>query len=169
MVLRSLLLIVCLGACEKASTSTSTQKPAEPAPAPAAPKQEAWSAGAENAQATPVTVAQLLSSPDAHKDKSVRVEGTVKSVCQHKGCWVEISDGDDALMVKSLDHGIAFPKDGVGRRMLVEGTFRIDVEESCGGHGSEDHHAAEENVPAHECPKPKLLVEVSRAQLKTDG
>jgi hypothetical protein len=183
------LVAVGLLACSKADMpGEKGAKPAEPAkpevkaaekPAEA-PKAAAWQAGAALPDAAKVTVAAVLAAPDQHKDKPVRVEGTVAAVCQHRGCWVELRDGEDKLIVKSLAHDIAFPKDGTGQRMVVEGIVRVDAPESCehkaggeGGAGHDSHaHAGEhhgEGEAAHECPKPKTLVEVRRAELLPQG
>ena len=39
---------------------------------------------------------KVLSNPDAYANQSLLVEGTVKSVCTKKGCWMEISASKDA-------------------------------------------------------------------------
>ncbi len=148
--------------CSREPMPAQAGAPVASAPVASAPV--TWQAGAALADARAVTVAELFASPDVHRDHAVRVQGDVKAVCQNRGCWVELRDGEQALIVKSLDHGIAFPKDGVGQRMLVEGVFRVDVPESCGdGHA---HGAGEGGEGAHECPKPKMLVEVRRAELR---
>jgi Rieske Fe-S protein len=178
-----------LGGCERSSAKAPTPAPsAGAAPAPAAPTAptapvaaasapapaQPWQAGTALDGAKAVTVPELLAQGAALKDQSVRVSGTVRKVCQHRGCWVEIADGDATIIVKSLDHGIAFPKDGVGHKMTIDGVLRIDAPEACDhGHGdsatfggataqAEGAHAGE---AAHECPKPKVLVEVRRAEL----
>jgi hypothetical protein len=152
-------LVLLSAACERPSSPSPSPaaQPAAKAPERAPP---AWQAGVVLDGARGVTVAELVANPTSHKDEAVRVEGTVKAVCQHRGCWVEIADAGQSIIVKSLDHGVAFPKDGVGRRMVVEGVFRIDAADSCGGgEGASAEHSG------HECPKPTLLVEVRRAEL----
>ncbi len=56
--------------------------------------------------------------PDA-----VRVTGTVESVCQAKGCWMVIKDGDLQARVLVKDHAFAIPMDGKGKAAIVEGTI----------------------------------------------
>ena len=56
--------------------------------------------------------------PDA-----VKVTGTVESVCQAKGCWMVIKDGDMQARVLVKDHAFAIPMDGKGKAAIVEGTI----------------------------------------------
>lgn len=113
-----------------------------------------WTAGKELDDVSRVAPAAVSSLPDGSK---VRIEGSVTRVCQGSGCWVEISDGAGAVIAKSFDHEVLFPKDCVGRKVVVFGVVRVDPESSCGDGG--------EHGKDHECPRPKVLVEVSGAKL----
>ncbi|MBI2930917.1 MAG: DUF4920 domain-containing protein [Planctomycetes bacterium] len=87
----------------------------------------------------------------------IQIAGSVTRVCQGRGCWVELSDGKTQIIAKSLGHDVLFPKDCVGRQARVMGVVRVDPPSECkggeGGHGD------------HECPKPKVLVEIVGAHL----
>jgi hypothetical protein len=54
---------------------------------------------------------------------AVKVTGTVESVCQAKGCWMVIKDGDSQARVLVKDHAFAIPMDGKGKAAVVEGTI----------------------------------------------
>jgi hypothetical protein len=54
---------------------------------------------------------------------AVKVTGTVESVCQAKGCWMVIKDGDMQARVLVKDHAFAIPMDGKGKAAVVEGTI----------------------------------------------
>lgn len=86
---------------------------------------------------TAVKVADLLAAPEQYLGKTVRVDGTVKAVCQNMGCWIQIADAPDgpAVQFKVDDGVIVFPKDAAGRRASAEGTFEAMPAE-------EDHEAA---------------------------
>jgi len=120
-----------------------------------------WEGGQRVAGATPVKLGELAARAADLGGQTVRVEGVVSGVCQHRGCWVEISDGAHRVIAKSLDHGIAFPRDAVGKRMIIEGPLRVGAVPSCGG-GEHAQHAEPEG---HSCPQPDLLVEVRGAVL----
>ena len=53
----------------------------------------------------------------------VKVSGTVEAVCQSKGCWMVIKDGEMTARVLVKDHAFAIPMDGKGKAALVEGTL----------------------------------------------
>lgn len=53
---------------------------------------------------------------------SVMVKGTVAEVCQSKGCWMSITNGEgDDMMVRFKDYGFFMPKDISGREVIMNG------------------------------------------------
>lgn len=91
---------------------------------------------------------------------SVKVEGTVKTVCQMKGCWLNLtsqnSDNPD-MLVKFKDYGFFVPKDIAGRRVVLEGfAYRevTSVEEL--RHMAEDAGKSKEEIAAINAPKEEL-------------
>jgi hypothetical protein len=56
---------------------------------------------------------------------AVKVSGTVEAVCQKKGCWMVIKDGDKQARVLVKDHAFAIPMDGKGKAATVEGTLEV--------------------------------------------
>lgn len=54
---------------------------------------------------------------------AVKVSGTVEAVCQAKGCWMVIKDGEMQARVLVKDHAFAIPMDGKGKAAVVEGTL----------------------------------------------
>jgi hypothetical protein len=74
---------------------------------------------------TSVKVAELLATPNQFLGKTVRIDGTVRAVCQEMGCWIQISDEptSDGIQFKVDDGVIVFPKDAKGKRASAEGTF----------------------------------------------
>lgn len=55
----------------------------------------------------------------------VKVTGTVGKVCQAKGCWMVINDGEMSARVLVADHAFAIPMDGEGKAAIVEGTLEV--------------------------------------------
>ena len=84
----------------------------------------------EIATATPVKA--LLSDPEKYLGKEVRVEGEITKVCQMQGCWILLKDAssDDPIMVKVNDGEIVFPKDGVGKKVVVQGKLEKAEDEA---------------------------------------
>jgi hypothetical protein len=74
-------------------------------------------------RATPI--GSLLTTPQAHAGKAVRVDGVVSQVCQSMGCWIEIADPalGRGVRFKARDGVIVFPKEAVGKKVSAQGTF----------------------------------------------
>ena len=113
-----------------------------------------------------VKIADLSKRPDRYVGQTVRIEGTVKAVCQGRGCWVEVQDAKGAsFMAKSLDHSVLLPKDCAGRKIVVQGVVTRQAAE---GHEHEPAagEATEGMAAGHTCPAPEYLVATTGAQLK---
>ncbi len=92
-------------------------------------------------QSTPLT--RILERPADFEGKTVRVEGTVKAVCQHMGCWMAFApDGeteDRTLLIKVDDGVIVFPVTAKGRKAAAEGVIQrvgraTEAQEAAGEH-----------------------------------
>ncbi len=73
-----------------------------------------------------VRFAVVDASPQQYFDKPILVEGTVKSVCQKMGCWMQIEDEGHTAMVRwkeGCGGKYAFAKDAAGKRVLVQGVM----------------------------------------------
>jgi hypothetical protein len=72
-------------------------------------------------ESTPIS--QILDNVDAYVGKRVRVEGLVTSVCEMRGCWIELA-GDreyETFRVKVDDGVIVFPVEVNGQYAVAEG------------------------------------------------
>ena len=73
-----------------------------------------------------VHFAVVDAEPARHFNKTLLVEGRVKAVCQTKGCWMQIEEGEHLAWVRwesGCGGKYAFPKDAAGKRILVQGSF----------------------------------------------
>ena len=104
----------------------------------------------------PVVIARLAADPSKYTGRTIRLEGTVKDVCQGKGCWVEVVDAKGAtFMARSLDESVLLPKDCKGWHVVVEGKVTTLPAK-----------AREEAEPKdHACPKPEYVVSTSGVEL----
>lgn len=75
----------------------------------------------------PVRLAQVKSHPEDYFEKTILVEAVAQDVCQSKGCWMTIADGEGDPIWVAWGTGCggkyAFPKDVGGKRVLVQGSF----------------------------------------------
>ena len=78
-----------------------------------------------------VNLSDALHDPDAYADHVVRVEGTVKQVCQMMGCWMELVSSTDStsvgVRVTFKDYGFFVPKDSAGQAATLQGEFETSV------------------------------------------
>ncbi|MFV8749960.1 DUF4920 domain-containing protein [Nannocystaceae bacterium ST9] len=92
---------------------------------------------------------------------AVKVSGTVESVCQAKGCWMVIKDGDAQARVLVKDHAFAIPMDGKGKAALVEGT--ITSKELT--QANVDHLKKDGDPNVGDVPKTEFFLEATAVEL----
>ncbi len=68
----------------------------------------------------PVPLAKAI---EAESKDGILVSGEVEAVCQKKGCWMVLKDGDVSARVLMKDHGFNVPMDSRGKKVHVEGTL----------------------------------------------
>lgn len=72
-----------------------------------------------------VDLADALRSVSSAVGRTVTVEGTVKRVCQMKGCWMELAPAgaDRGVRVTFKDYAFFVPTDSRGSAARLEGEF----------------------------------------------
>ena len=68
-----------------------------------------------------VTLAQLADAGDEYLATPVRVTARVGQVCQKKGCFLIVQDGDTVMRVSFKDYGFFVPTDIGGKRVMLVG------------------------------------------------
>jgi hypothetical protein len=71
----------------------------------------------------PTTLAAILEKPEA--GKMVALEGTIKAVCQNKGCWLTLEQGDKSVHVTFEGYAFFVPKDSSGQKVKLEGKVMV--------------------------------------------
>lgn len=92
---------------------------------------------------------------------AVKVTGTVESVCQAKGCWMVIKDGESQARVLVKDHAFAIPMDGKGKAAVVEGT--ITTKELT--QANVDHLKKDGDPSVGDSPKTEYFLEATSVEL----
>ncbi|MET1260091.1 DUF4920 domain-containing protein [Flagellimonas sp. DF-77] len=99
---------------------------------------------------------------------STQLTGTVTSVCQAKGCWMEVAlPNGETVMVKFKDYGFFVPTDSAGKEVLVNGMAfveEMDVEEQ--RHYASDAGASKADIAKITTPKRTLRFEASGVQIQ---
>lgn len=126
---RAWLLAIALPLAACTSTPSEPVK-AEPAPASPAPKAAAQKFGAPiDAKGAAVTLAEVAAAPEKFKGQTFVAEGTVGSVCQHRGCWMTLKDDKGEAFIRMAGHSFLIPKDAAGKKARVMATLDSTDEE----------------------------------------
>jgi hypothetical protein len=92
---------------------------------------EDFGAGLALTRPLPLSAAltEALAAAQSESSKSsnepVLVQGRIAEVCQRKGCWTILQDGDARVRVRFKDYGFFLPTNCSGRTAYVEGIFEI--------------------------------------------
>jgi hypothetical protein len=104
---------------------------------------QTFGAGVSLHETTPL--ARLLERPGEFEGKTVRVEGIVKAVCTHMGCWMafapDAAPHGRTMLVKVDDGVIVFPVSAKGHRAVAQG-----VVQRIGANDAEGQEAASEQA-----------------------
>jgi hypothetical protein len=139
----SLLLAGCEGSSDVPSDQAATDEGGAEAVDPVAVQEVAqtaidagtdpgpWVFGHDGSDLETVAVSELTAAPEKFANRKVLVHGTVTSVCQARGCWVEVTDErGDKVVAASFDHGVVLPRNSADLQIDLVGTMYPDpVEE----------------------------------------
>ncbi len=107
-----------------------------------------------------VDLAELASNPGQFAGKKIRIEGTVKEVCQGKGCWVEVEAGGASFLARSLDEKVLLPKDCSGYAIVVQGVVKAMPA------AAKSEAATAAKAEGHACPAPEWLLATQGVELR---
>lgn len=119
-------------------------------------------------EAGAMTIAEFKSTMIEQDTAVVKVEGTINSVCQKKGCWVrmDLEDGNE-MLVRFKDYGFFLPKDCSGQNAVLQGMAYTDtITVAQRKHYAEDAGKSEEEIEAINEPEIKLAFLASGVKLK---
>jgi Domain of unknown function (DUF4920) len=117
-----------------------------------------------------VTMPEMVAKLEGADSVAVKVKGTVESVCQVKGCWVNLRDDQAGEMfVKFKDYAFFLPKDIAGREVVMEGyAFREKTSVEDLKHYAEDEGKSKAEIDAITEPKDELKFMASGVVLLPD-
>jgi hypothetical protein len=147
------------------SASAASQEPAvKPAPAESRPSADVK--GRRMGEAVPIVmekdrevyggeltfkeitkIGEILKDIKAYTGRKVRISGEIESVCQKRGCWMIIKDGDTRTQVKFNGYAFFVPFDVAGRKVSVEGVAQEkDLTEAMRRHYAQDAGKSKEEI-----------------------
>jgi hypothetical protein len=68
-----------------------------------------------------LSLQEALLQPAKYQNQKVLLEGKISDVCQMKGCWLMLSDGERAIRIKFEGYSFFVPKDSRGKKARAEG------------------------------------------------
>ena len=124
MIILSLCVAVGLVVCERASWRNPAAAGGEEAASTArAGALERF--GADVPAGDAVSVADVVANPATMAGRTVLVEGTVRNVCQRRGCWMEVVDSKDpdkgGCRITFKDYGFFVPTNSIGAKARMHG------------------------------------------------
>jgi hypothetical protein len=94
-----------------------------------------------------VKLETVLKDPKAYEGKKVKVVAEIEGVCQKKGCWMNVKDGEQKSMVKFKDYKFFVPLDVAGRTVTFEAVPQVKtVTEAMRRHYAEDAGKSKEEI-----------------------
>lgn len=115
-----------------------------------------------------IPVAELEAKMGDAASYNCKLEGTIESVCQKKGCWMELTINDtEALHVSFKDYKFFVPKDASGKKVIMEGVAKYDtVSVSMLKHLASDANKPQEEIDKITEPEYELFFEASGVMIK---
>jgi Domain of unknown function (DUF4920) len=109
-----------------------------------APQYKAFGDSVQSTTA-PLQLAEAIKTPNPQK--TVRIQAKVVEVCQKKGCWMMLADGQTTMRITFKDYGFFVPKDMAGKTIIAEGVVSEDVlAEGDARHYAEDAGKSKEEI-----------------------
>lgn len=132
------------------------------------PEREVY--GAELTMKDATTLADIVKDPKAFDGKRVRVAGTIGDVCQKKGCFMFLKDGQMKTQVKFKDYGFFVPFDVSGRTVVVEGIPQVkELSEAWRRHYAEDQGKSKEEIEKIKGPETVVMLMVDAVEIRSAG
>ena len=89
-----------------------------------------------------VSLQDAIQQPAKYRNQKVLLEGKISDVCQMKGCWLMLSDGERAIRIKFESYSFFVPKDSRGKKVRAEGRL---IQETLSEEMAR-HYAAEQST-----------------------
>lgn len=93
-------------------------------------------------EAKVVALADILEDVDSYNKVDVVFEGTIKEVCQNKGCWMFVTDGIRKIRIDFKNYSFFVPWESEGKRVRVQGkVYTKLVDKNVVKHWAEDQQS----------------------------
>jgi len=120
-------------------------------------------------EGAPISLADAIATC-SNTGEVCKVEGTIDSVCQVRGCWFTLSapDVDPIVRIRMQDYAFFVPRNAIGATVVLEGTLeRTVIPQDLAQHFADDEANAG-TAPAREVAGPEDTFQfmISGAQIQ---
>ncbi|MCC5946078.1 MAG: DUF4920 domain-containing protein [Bernardetiaceae bacterium] len=115
--------------------------------------------GAEISPDDAIPTSEILARLAEVDSMEIKVVGTIKKICQKKGCWmnVDLGEGDKDLFVRFKDYDFFMPMDAAGNEAVMQGWVKKEVISVADlQHYAEDAGKSKEEIAAITEPETKI-------------
>jgi len=76
-----------------------------------------------------VDINEVLANAEQYTESPIIIEGSVRAVCERKGCWMELTPkkGDHGVRVTFKDYGFFVPTTSKGMKVKAQGQVVVKV------------------------------------------
>jgi hypothetical protein len=111
-------------------------------------------------------LADVLKAPKDYAGRKVRVDAEIDSVCQKRGCWIIVKDGDARSQVKFQGYGFFVPFDVAGRKVAIEGVAKeTEISEAMRRHYAQDAGKSKEEIEKIKGPEKAIMFVVDAVEI----
>jgi cytochrome c-type biogenesis protein CcmE len=97
----------------------------------------------------PVSLTEAIKNLKSNDGKEIVVKAKVEKVCQSKGCWLVLKDGESQVRVTFANYSFFVPKNSAESEAVVQGKlFEKEISAA-----EARHYAKDEHKPAKEVAK----------------
>jgi len=97
--------------------------------------------------AEPISLKEAIKRQAEFDGKDILVKAEVGQVCQSKGCWIVLKDGDAQVRVTFKDYSFFVPKDSAKQMAVVQGRiFEKEISPAEARHYAKDAGQPKEEV-----------------------
>lgn len=113
-------------------------------------KQDYQSFGAKIDDKKTISIKKLVNAAKS-ENKPFKIRGTVKDVCQMKGCWMTLENGNGIpVRVRFKDYAFFVPKDIHGQEVVVKGVaVKKELSEKMARHYAKDAGVKYDSTASH--------------------
>ena len=100
-------------------------------------------------ESKPLSLKEAIGQLSQNQGKEIIIRSEISQVCQSKGCWMKIREGNTEVRITFADYSFFVPKDSAKRKVLAKGKlFEKEISAAEARHYARDAKASEAEIKA---------------------